>query len=96
MAMTYSLFEYAKENTADLLSSQPEIVQNEVGSEIRSFTHEDTKPNVMYLLDKLKPFEQKFFSKRAKWVGMVSSLCLCRTSVQAGLKLRTSRLEAEH
>ena len=42
MAMTYSLFEYAKENAADLLSSQPEIVQNQVGSEIRSFMHEDT------------------------------------------------------
>ena len=54
--------------------------------------------DVMYLLDKLKPFEQKeyFFPKRAKWVGMVSSLCLCRTSVQVGLELRTSRLEAEH
>ena len=52
----------------------------------------------MYSLDKLKPFEQKehFFPKRAKWVGMESSLCLCRTGVQVGLKLGTSRLKAEH
>ena len=40
----------------------------------------------MYLLDKLKPFEQKrvFFPKRAKWVGMESSLCQKGTDLPGG------------
>ena len=49
-------------------------------------------------IGQIKAFLAKraFFPKRAKWVGMESSLCLCRTSVQVGLELGISRLKAEH
>ena len=49
-------------------------------------------------IGQIKAFLAKrtFFLKRAKWVRMISTLSLCRTSVLAELELRTSRLEAEH